>query len=707
MAQFMDASYDPWVVAASFFIAAFASYVTLDLAKRERSDDRFGTLAWWFGGSIVMGTGIWSMHFIGMLAYTLPIQLGYQELLTFLSWVAAVSVSGVALWIAGSESLTLKRLFSGSSAMATGICAMHYTGMAAIDLAPGIIWDGWLVAASAAVALVASAAALQIFFWLRNRDERQLLFQVLAALVMGAAISGMHYTGMAAAGVPEGAVCLSAGAVRGEGLTTLLVLSTSGMLALTLLTSLHSKASRLAKWLQAANGELQKQAFLDPLTGLPNRLLFEDRLQQAIRRQERAAAQALQNRVAIMFIDLDGFKPVNDSFGHLVGDLVLKKAAERLRSAARAMDTVARIGGDEFLLMMEGVGEIADATVLARRVVDCLNVPFDLASDKQVRISASVGIVLFPDHGCADKLVVNADAAMYAAKRAGGSTFAVYGPHMDGDAAGQVALQGELRQALERRELSLHYQPKVDARDGTIVGVEALIRWRHSERGMVAPSSFIPVAERFGMIVTLGNWVVDEACRQMQEWSREGFMTQMAINVSTHQLRQPDFVDRLAGALRRHNVDPSHLLCEITESAAMEDIMATQRTFEGLSRIGVFLSIDDFGTGYSSLSYLRQLPASQLKIDRSFVKDLESSGDARAVVDAVVRLSHALGLRVVAEGVETAAQRTILVGLGCDELQGFHFARPMEARQLVAWVGAYQKGPGEKSKGPRVAELVE
>jgi diguanylate cyclase len=327
--RFMTASYDPWVVAASFFIATFASYVTLDLARRERSGDVVSALAWWLGGSFAMGTGIWSMHFIGMQAYRLPIELGYLELPTFLSWAAAVAVSSIALWIAGRGVLTMSRLVVGSAAMATGICVMHYTGMAAMDMAPGVVWDLRLVVASALVALIASAAALIIFFWLRRRDERVGLHQTMAALLMGTAITGMHYTGMAAASVPEGAVCLSAGALAGRGLTTLLVLSTSGMLALTLLTSLHSKASRLAKSLQDANSELQKQAYLDALTGLPNRLLFEDRLRHATARCERNGGGDARAGLAIMFVDLDGFKPVNDSLGHLMGDAVLKTSAQR------------------------------------------------------------------------------------------------------------------------------------------------------------------------------------------------------------------------------------------------------------------------------------------------------------------------------------------------------------------------------------------
>ena len=450
---------------------------------------------------------------------------------------------------------------------------------------------------------------------------------------------------------------------------------------------LASSLERAQTELRAANTELQRRALLDPLTNLPNRQLFEDRLAHAVARtaraEERVGGRAAA-KLAVLFVGLDGFKTVNDSLGHAAGDRVLKEAAARLRNAARDSDTVARVGGDEFLLLMEDVGSLADGVNLAHRLAKSLALPFEMPGEP-VLIAASIGIVVYPDQGHHGKLIANGDAAMHAAKRAGGNTYAVFESRMDARSADQLSLQGDLRHALERGQMQLHYQPKVDGRRGQISGVEALLRWTHPTRGMVSPAEFIPLAERFGLINALGQWVIEEACRQMQAWADEGVRMRVAINISVHQLREDDLVERIRLALERHLVDPSQLLCEITESVAMEDIKATQRAFEGLARIGVYLSIDDFGTGYSSLSYLRQLPARQLKIDRSFVNDLETSSDARAVVDAVVRLAHALGLKVVAEGVETIGQRDVLLGLGCDELQGYFYARPMAAHTLLDW----------------------
>ena len=444
--------------------------------------------------------------------------------------------------------------------------------------------------------------------------------------------------------------------------------------------------------LESANEELRRRAFIDPLTGLPNRMLFEDRLLHAMQRYDRdddSRARREPCKLAVLFVDLDGFKPINDMLGHAVGDEVLKEAARRLRTATRDSDTVARIGGDEFVLLAEDVSDVADCASLANRVIQVLAQPLEVQGH-QVTLSGSVGVALYPEHGDRMKLVQNADAAMYTAKRAGGNTYALFESRMNEGLQDQLSLQQDLRHALERGELQLHYQPKIDARLGRLQGVEALLRWQHPTRGMVGPNVFIPIAERFGLINGLGNWVIEESCRQMRVWADEGLSMNVAINLSVHQLRTEELVPRIESALARYQVMPSQLLCEITESVAMEDIESTQRAFEALSRIGVYLSIDDFGTGYSSLSYLRQLPARQLKIDRSFVADIEVRPDARAIVGAVIQLAHQLGLRVVAEGVETEGQRDILLVLQCDELQGYLLARPMAVEALDDWL---QKQP--------------
>jgi diguanylate cyclase (GGDEF)-like protein len=445
-------------------------------------------------------------------------------------------------------------------------------------------------------------------------------------------------------------------------------------------------------------------AVTDNLTGLPTRLYFEGRLNEAAKQADaqRGAAGRSEGRradalagdprqrdlpsiaLAVLFIDLDGFKPVNDGFGHSSGDRVLAQVGLRLKAFARGTGVAARVGGDEFLLLALGDRAPQSVARLAKRLIAVLSEPYRV-DDREVVISCSVGIALYPDQCHPTKLIARADAAMYAAKRAGGARHCFYAPEMDADVQQNFDLLRDLRLALTKDQLELFFQPKIDARSGKVTAAEALLRWNHPRLGFVMPAQFVPLAERSGLIGPLGDWVIEAACKQARAWRDKGLRMRVAINLSAYQMRQDDIADRIAEALARYRIHPSLLTCEITETAAMEDTGATQETFRRLGEMGTHLSIDDFGTGHSSLSYLRRLPAEELKIDASFVKDVDHSTDARAVVDAVVKLAHALGLKVVAEGVENLRQHKILVELGCDELQGYLFAKPMTARALLLW----------------------
>ncbi|MBI5924681.1 MAG: bifunctional diguanylate cyclase/phosphodiesterase [Aquabacterium sp.] len=436
----------------------------------------------------------------------------------------------------------------------------------------------------------------------------------------------------------------------------------------------------------------------DPLTGLATRLWLEDQLAAAVMR-----AEARQRRLALLYVDMDGFKPVNDSFGYASGDALLREVGHRLASMGRGTDTIARMGSDEFIMLLDGDPDSASAALVADRVRHKLQIPYVVAG-REVRLSCSIGIVMYPEHGPRAKLIARADAAMLAAKHAGGNMHCFFDASMDHDSENTIDLQRDLRRAIETRTgLELHYQPKIDGRTGDITGAEALLRWHHPERGMVSPAVFIPIAERFGLIGALGQWVTDEACRQVHVWLDQGLRMHVAINLSVHQLRQSDLVDKIQEALTRHKVPAELITFEVTESAAMEDAKASMRIFERLSSIGVHLSIDDFGTGYSSLSHLRKLPATQLKIDRSFVQDVDQEEDAKAIVRAVIKLAHALGLTVVAEGVETQAQQGILRHLGCDEMQGYLFAKPMPAAHLNRWVSLDKSGDAGDRPGFRLS----
>jgi diguanylate cyclase (GGDEF)-like protein len=698
---FLLPTYQPDIVGLSLLVAVLSAWVALDLARRVRNEDRFSARVWLVGGALVMGTGIWATHFVGMLAFSLPIRLGYETGPTLLSWLAAVAASAVALGLATRERLSRRSLALGAASMGTGIFAMHFIGMGALRMSPGIVWQPALVLAAAALAVAASAVALLLFFGLRRfQGPRARLAQSGAALLMGAGVCGLHYTGMAAASFPTGSVCLSAAGLAGVSLGVTVVLATVLLLAITLFTSvldarLQARAQSLTCSLSAANdslvqanAELHRLAFTDPLTGVSNRAVFESRL--AALGDDPASARPM----GLLFLDLDGFKPVNDSFGHATGDAVLRQVAERLSEIARASDTLARIGGDEFALLLDGVASAEQGLRAAERIQASLQQPFAW-QDRRFSLSCSIGLALYPVHGPREQLLARADLAMYAAKRAGGGVCLVFDPAMQASVAEQLELQQDLREALARRELHLVFQPKVDAQSGRMRGVEALLRWTHPQRGPVSPAEFVPVAERFGLIVAIGQWVIDEGCRQLARWARAGCRVRMAINLSVYQLRQPDAVERLAEALQRHGVAPDQIICEITESILMEDTPQTRQVIDGLLALGVRLSIDDFGTGYSNLASLRKLRAHELKVDRSFVQDVDSSEEARVVIDTIVHLARRLGVRVVAEGVETRAQRDALVALGCDELQGYYFARPVSADTILSagWLTAVDAQP--------------
>ena len=502
-------------------------------------------------------------------------------------------------------------------------------------------------------------------------------WQATAAFVFGATFVASHQLVLGAAGLDEQTVSANAGRLSQPTLTLLASVGSVSLLLVGLILSILEARLRLS--LRRAESELQRRSFRDGLTRLPNRLMFDGTLAQE-------AQQADENgeRMAMLFIDLDGFKPVNESLGHHMGDLMLREIAARLKRFARPEDRIAHLGGDEFLMLVGANPSAEDAAIFAERLQASIGEPCRM-NGREAAVSSSVGIAMYPEHGGKADLIAHAEAAMRAAKSGGGASHCFFEARMVSGAREQFDLLRDLRRALAEGQLSLVYQPKIHAPSGEITGAEALMRWNHPDRGLVGPAVFIPIAERFGLIGAIGNWLIDEACRQAGAWRDEGLRMRVAINLSAHQLRHADLADRIDTALRRHRINPQLLTCEITESVAMEDASNAIRMVERLGAMGINISIDDFGTGYSSLAYLRKLRAGELKIDRSFVLDLETSADARAVVDAVVKLAQALGLKVVAEGVETEAQHQILRSFGCHELQGYLFARPMTAIALSAW----------------------
>ena len=677
-------NYDGWLVTASLLMAMLASFTALDMAGRVAAAQGRAAQWWLCGGSVAMGIGIWSMHFLGMLAFQLPVPMGYDPAITMLSLLIAIASSAFALWVVCREKLSWLQLLLGALFMGAGVSAMHYSGMAAMRMTPAIQYDPLLFSISVLISVTASGAALWIAFHLRRRSTRVRLYRAGAAVVMGAAIAGMHYTGMAAARFPANSTCrMAESGVSPEWMALLIIVFSLAVLSIALIASvldsrLESRTALLAAALAQANRKLQFLAMHDDLTKLPNRAMLEDRLEEEIRRARRDKA-----RFSVLFLDLDGFKEVNDSFGHYVGDLMLMEVALRIRAVVRSEDMLARVGGDEFVLLARVV-DPADAVTLADKLITTVRDPFAIGDDK-VRITASVGIAVYTGKESDElELLRNSDAAMYKAKASGRNNYCFFEQSMNDEAQEHRQILQDLRQAQAQDEFILHYQPKFDAVHGTMIGAEALLRWNHPTRGMVAPDQFIPVAEKSGLIVPIGTWVLNEACRQMSAWRNAGNRDwTISVNLSAVQFNHLSLVNTVREALERHALEPRYLTLEITESTAMRDADAGMIILEQLHAMGVRISVDDFGTGYSSLLYLKRLHASELKIDRGFVRDLPENNEDAAIVGAIVALGRTLNLEVVAEGVETQDQLDFLTRLGCNSLQGFFLGRPMPADRFL------------------------
>jgi diguanylate cyclase (GGDEF)-like protein len=421
----------------------------------------------------------------------------------------------------------------------------------------------------------------------------------------------------------------------------------------------------------------------DPVTELPTRLLLQDRLDMQI-----ALARRENHGLCVLVVDLDSFKTVNDHLGHNAGDDVLREAASRMQATLRASDTVARLGGDEFIAILPAVETPEAAGIVASKILQCLQAPFTIAG-QAVYVTASIGVAMFPSDGTDGvTLIKNGDLAMFRAKEQGRRSFQLFSESMTRRALGRVNVEHGLRQALEQGQLVAHFQPQADLDSGRIVGMEALLRWNHPERGVVPPNDFIPVAEETGLIVPLGEWVLEAACRQTRAWQAQGHPDlRVAVNLSVVQLRERDLADRFAAILERTGLDPRYLELEITEALVLRTDENSRDQLAKLRAMGVRLAIDDFGTGYSSLAYLTRLQVDTLKIDRSFVGELTPGSNTEAVVRAITAIARSLQLRVIAEGVETEQQRDLLAALGSHEMQGYLFSRPLpaaEATRLLA-----------------------
>lgn len=678
--KMLHVSWDPVLIGISFIVAFIASFIALDSAGKVAISNRRESTFWRLSGGATLGMGIWSMHFIGMLAMKMSMPINYHFSLTAFSFLIALISATLAINIAISgQTLSTRRLIVATSLLSTGVVTMHYVGMVAIVEHVAIRWQFSLILLSVVIAIIASGIGLWLAFHLRQNTRRALINRLIAALVMALAIASMHYTGMGAATFTH------FGHTAHDGLSTLelsiwvcaVTLVILGIMLVISMVDSQLRTSRLADNLHQLNCQLEHQVHFDALTGLANRTQIDVCLQTCLRH-----SKLHQQHFALVFIDLDRFKIVNDTWGHHIGDQLLISSTQRIYNCLEDTMTLARLGGDEFILLVPNSNREA-ISVLMTRIASAVKEPFTLFGHT-IRVSLSAGSSLYPEHGSTlHELKVKADTAMYHVKQAGRNGWAIYTPEMEAIADTPPTFLQELSQALERNQFELWYQPKYTAGDRSLTGFEALLRWHHPERGILLPAEFLPALEETGLIIPVGTWVLQQACGQLYQWKSQGHTEwTLAVNLSPAQFEQPDIVDIVCNALAQYQLSPAHLTLELTESTALKNLKRSVEVLNAFADLGITVSIDDFGTGYSNILMLKSLPARELKIDRIFVKDISENSKNTKIVSTIIDIAHSMNMRVVAEGIETQEQETLLTQMGCGVLQGFLYAKPLPAHKI-------------------------
>ncbi|MFN3625663.1 MAG: putative bifunctional diguanylate cyclase/phosphodiesterase [Hyphomicrobium sp.] len=693
----MTGTYSPELVGLSLLVAIAASYVAFALAAHIATTRGWAGAYWLAGGAVAMGLGIWSMHFIGMLAFQLPIPMSYDLITTTASLVIAIIVSAFALYLVSRHEPTPLSLAIGAVAMGSGIALMHYTGMAAMNTSPPITYDHALVAVSIALAIAASGLALSLAFRLRGDvATRTILRRLLGAIAMGIGICTMHYTGMAAAQFAPGTICTGPGLqIDQHTLAIAVAAATFVFLGVTMLVLTIDV--RLAHQIDEANAQIAAMAREDSLTGLANRRTFLEHLDRAFGAFGRTKAE-----FAVFIVDLDGFKEINDTLGHAAGDSLIVEIARRLKEAVRRDDMVARFGGDEFAILQTNIANPSDIGTLAEKICAAVAEVHTIGHD-EVAVTASIGIAkVSSDTPSTSDLMVQADLALYRAKDDGRNRYRVHDADLDQQVHLRTMLARELKSAMTRGELELLYAPQMHIATGCIVGLEARVRWNHPARGVIRPEVFIPVAERAGMIRAVGDWVIEEACAQLSRWKANGIAPPiLALDVFGGQLKVAgDIGDEMKTRLDKYGIDAGCIELEFDESVLAQSLQRHPAVLETLRQKGFRFAIADFGSGLSAIGCLAETPVQRLKISKDMVARALSDSSSAKAVRMVVSIGREVGAEIIADGVATQAQATFLLAAGCEQAQGPFFGPLLSAMEatLLLRDARIDRGPSRLRK---------
>ncbi|OAL80109.1 diguanylate cyclase [Acinetobacter sp. SFB] len=675
--------YDFSLVIGSVIVAVLACYfaVSIEQSLFRGLRQQYEKILLVISGAM-WGAAIWCMHFVGILACHLPAEYSFDYGFTFLSYVIAFVASTFAVWLTTRATLPFLRLVLGAVLMGLGIAGMHYTGMMGLVIAQHEIYYHPLLALfSILIAISGSGLTFWLTFKYKKSVHKLLYIKAFIAFMMALTIVGMHYTGMSSAAfysIDENQLISNYKNGQGLILFSLVFVSSLILVAVFTVAVLEQRLEARNRQLSKAKRELANQAVQDNLTKLPNRLFLAE-YSHLLFTEHRYRDE----KIAFLYIDLDRFKAVNDVFGHHVGDQLLVQLSTRIQRILEKKEKLLRIGSDEFLMVLE-TANIEKAIEKSEQVLRLIQDSF-LIAGKEINISSSIGIAMYPDHGNnLQDLLINADAAMLMSKYHGRNTYSVFNYSVDQqEAKSQTKLINDLYKAVEEQQFILFYQPKFTTKSHKICGVEALIRWNHPSLGLLTPNMFIDGAEKTGLIIQMGYWALEQACKQIQIWEQNGSnYFPLAVNLSAVQFEHKHLFSTLERLFDQYQINPNHLAIEITESTAMHHIDASIRSFERLRQMGIKLAIDDFGTGHSSFLYLKNLPVDELKIDREFIRDLSVGSKDEMILESIIQLAIKLGLVVTAEGVETPSQADILTRLGCQQLQGYLLGMPVKVDRL-------------------------